>query len=640
MGEPRQTPTEELETLRRELAALRRDYLETDRARLAAEQRGDDLAERLKAAREEVGALRRSASWRASAPLRWPRLISLRARDWQATVAEKVDRHDGVFAAIKALIEAWRSPNQPQTTGAYQRWIDQQSTRADTAGVESLAYQPRISVLVPVFNPPPDLLKAAIESVCRQHYPHWELCLADDCSTDPSVKALLAEAADWDERINVVYRPSNGHISAASNTALEAASGEYVALLDQDDLLADEALLAVAESINAHPDAVILYSDEDRIEENTDRRIDPYFKADYDYELLLAQNLISHLGVYRRSEMEAVGGFREGFEGSQDLDLALRVIERIRPEQVVHIPRVLYHWRAVAGSTALANDEKGYATGIAARAVREHLQRTGQQARVEPCPDLTIFQSVNYRDGAAGLAVTAALTDPQAEWAIEKTIEDARVDYLHAGGEGGYACRFNRAVAHSQADVLFFLDDGIASASPGALEHLGAWAVQARIGCVAPRVWSTRRRLDHGGLVFSDNDTAQFVFQDWRRGLYGYGARAVLHQRYAALSPFAFAMARSTFESLGGLDECFRSHLAAVDLMLRAHRAGLHNIWLPAASLKLLPGRGRAKANLFADARIPAVDRQRWREHWPDWPAGEGVHPCLSADGDYDLVFR
>ncbi|MRH79048.1 glycosyltransferase [Spiribacter sp. C176] len=603
---------------------LRRRLLETQRAQLAAEQRADDALARLAAAREEVTALRNSASWRVSAPLRWPKLFALAFAEWRAVMAETISRHDGFMRACRAYLAQRNSSNGPQTEAHYQIWLAKQK-RLNTPPPEK---QPLISVILPVYNPPPELLEQAIDSVRAQNYPRWELCVADDCSTDPAVREVLDAQAAADQRIKVVYRKRNGHISAASNSAIEIAQGDYLALLDHDDLLTADALSAVAQSISAHPDAVILYSDEDRIQAHTGRRIDPYFKSSFNYELLLAQNMISHLGVYRRAEVLAAGGFREGFEGSQDLDLALRVIEQIKPEQVVHIPQVLYHWRAIAGSTALSNDEKGYATGIAARAVGEHLERTGQVAKVEPCYDLTIFQAINYREGAHDLRVTALLQDAAAQPALAASVEDATVNYQPLSPA---------TLTQSKADVLFILDGMIAKASPGALEHLAAWAMQRRVGCVAPRVWSTRRRLDHGGLVFPKNDQAHFVFQDWQRGLYGYGGRAVLHQRYAAMSPFAYAIARETYHELGGLDSRFQSHLAGVDLMLRAHQAGLHNVWLPAASLTLAPGKSRAKANLFADKRIPASDLAYWRERWPNWPAGEGVHPLLSADGEYDL---
>jgi hypothetical protein len=222
---------------------------------------------------------------------------------------------------------------------------------------ERLTYRPLISVLMPVYNTDQRWLKAAIQSVRDQMYPNWELCIADDASTDSRVGKVLRDFLSKDPRIKVDFRRVNGHISAASNSALQLATGEFVALADHDDVLPAHALLAVVHELNRHPDADIVYSDEDRIDES-DRRFDPYFKPDFNIELFRGQNFISHLGVYRTDLVRRVGGFREGLEGSQDYDLAWRVLEQSSAQRIRHIPHVLYHWRAIAGSAALGTREK------------------------------------------------------------------------------------------------------------------------------------------------------------------------------------------------------------------------------------------------------------------------------------------
>ena len=217
--------------------------------------------------------------------------------------------------------------------------------------IRALRRKPLISVLVPVYNPNLQFLQEAFDSVRNQVYDAWELCLADDASTDPAVRPLLEEMARSDERVRVEFRKTNGHIAACSNSALQLARGEWCALLDQDDLLAPHALAAVAAEIADYPAAGIIYTDEDKIDASS-ARSNPYFKGDWNHELLLGQNFINHLGVYRAALLREIGGFREGFEGSQDYDLALRCVEKLQPEQVRHIPRVLYHWRMAEGSVA------------------------------------------------------------------------------------------------------------------------------------------------------------------------------------------------------------------------------------------------------------------------------------------------
>ncbi|MFN8733788.1 MAG: glycosyltransferase family 2 protein, partial [Hyphomonadaceae bacterium] len=209
--------------------------------------------------------------------------------------------------------------------------------------------KPLISILMPVYNPPLPFLKAAINSVLNQSYPHWELCIADDCSDQSTTRPYLESLAASDPRIKVVFREKNGHISACSNSALELASGPYTGLLDQDDELDRDALFWVAQALMRSGNVDLIYSDEDKIDE-FGNRFDPYFKCEFNYELFLAQNMISHFGVYRTALVRQVGGFRLGLEGSQDHDLALRVFEQSTPENIIHIPRVLYHWRALEGS--------------------------------------------------------------------------------------------------------------------------------------------------------------------------------------------------------------------------------------------------------------------------------------------------
>jgi len=263
--------------------------------------------------------------------------------------------------------------------------LSRRDIRAIRQTTTRLTYQPLLSVLMPVYNTDERWLRRAIESVQHQLYSNWELCIADDRSTDPRVGEVLREIQSSDPRLRIHFRDVNGHISAASNSALALASGEFIVLLDHDDVLPRHALAAVVHELNRHPDADIVYSDEDRIDE-AGRRYDPYFKPDWNPELFYSQNLISHLGVYRTAMVRQVGGFREGFEGSQDYEMALRVVEETQPARIRHIPLILYHWRAIPGSAALDVHQKSYATDAARLAVEAHFTRTGVEATIEPAP--------------------------------------------------------------------------------------------------------------------------------------------------------------------------------------------------------------------------------------------------------------
>jgi len=212
---------------------------------------------------------------------------------------------------------------------------------------------------MPVFNPKPEWLSAAIESVLDQAYPHWELCIADDCSTDPEIRKLLDQYCSTDSRIRVFYRSVNGHISDCLNSALAMASSPWIVLLDHDDLLTADALLLVSHAINSFPSARLIYSDEDKISSDGSL-FGPYFKSDWNPLLMEGQNLISHLGVYQAELVKSIGGFRLGYEGSQDYDLALRYIEQIDRNDIHHIPLVLYHWRVHDQSISSGIQAKPY----------------------------------------------------------------------------------------------------------------------------------------------------------------------------------------------------------------------------------------------------------------------------------------
>ena len=203
------------------------------------------------------------------------------------------------------------------------------------------------------------MARKCIDSVLDQTYDHWELCISDDASTDPAIRKCLESYQAKDDRIKVVFRQENGHISLATNSALEMAEGEFIALLDNDDELPPFALYEVAKVLNIHPELDLIYSDEDKIDADGNR-FDPHFKADWSPDTLMGNNYISHLGVYRTSIVKKFGGFRKGYEGSQDYDLVLRVTEQIPADHIYHIDRVLYHWRTIPGSTASNGEAKSY----------------------------------------------------------------------------------------------------------------------------------------------------------------------------------------------------------------------------------------------------------------------------------------
>jgi glycosyltransferase involved in cell wall biosynthesis len=291
------------------------------------------------------------------------------------------------FLLIQRAINAIRRANYRRIRArraparlAYQQAIQDKAAQSDLMyrgyhqRYQALPHRPLISIVMPVYNAHTPWLQSAIESVRSQIYQEWELCIADDASTRQEVHAYLHDIVKADSRIKVIFRPSNGHISAASNSALDMANGDYVALMDQDDLIPPQALLRVTEALRDCPEAKLVYSDEDIIWLDGLRE-SPSNKGPWAPQKLLTTNYVCHLGIYSRALLKSIGGFRTGFEGAQDHDLILRCSEQLRNDEVVYIPEVLYHWRAHEGSTSTGDGAKPYVKAARNKSIQSHLSR-------------------------------------------------------------------------------------------------------------------------------------------------------------------------------------------------------------------------------------------------------------------------
>jgi glycosyltransferase involved in cell wall biosynthesis len=482
--------------------------------------------------------------------------------------------------------------------------------------------RPIISVIMPVYNTPEKWLRQAIESVRKQIYPHWELCIADDASTASHVGEVLRHYAALDPRIKIVFRESNGHISAASNSALELASGEFVAFLDHDDELHELALYCVAAEIDTCPDVALIYSDEDRIDENG-RRFHPHFKSDWNADLFLSQNFINHLGVYRIQVVREVCGFREGYEGSQDYDLALRVIERISPSQIRHIPRVLYHWRAVPGSTAFLISEKNYATEAAKRALTSHLQRTNRDGRVAPAPrgffrivralstkaprvciiffanragqDLNdtlqkLLRCTDYDDYEIAILPLNERTDAPGGGAESSGLVPIRV--IDGGKLRQSAIALNYAAQDTEAEIVLFLDATLAPTDGGWLRELVSHALRPEIGAVGAKLLNPDGKIIHAGLLLGigksgSSKVAGSALYGLPGNHPGHVGRAHLLQNFSAIAGACLMIRRSVFKDMGGFDA---HHLPRmfydVDLCLRLGEKGYRVLYTPYVTLR------------------------------------------------------
>ena len=521
------------------------------------------------------------------------------------------------------IVENYRALDNDQASKSYHTWIAsfepaQNTYPALAAEQAQWSKKPTFSVVMPVYNTPRRVLREAIESVLAQIYPHWELCIANDASTKSHVRQILQEYSERDSRIKVIHRKSNGHIVAASNSALkELATGEFVALLDHDDLLHPLALHFVAEAINRNPDAGLIYSDEDKIDVNG-RRYDPHFKCNFNYELLLSQNMICHLGVYRRSILNEIGGFVPGYEGSQDHDLALRAIEHLTPSQIVHVPRVLYHWRAITGSTAMAASEKPYAAIAARKAIADHLARRGISAEVIPAPQAPSLVRVRFtipepqplvsiiiptRDRAdlLGMCLDSLLAktgyqnyeiividngsvEPATHALLARMPKD-RVRVLRDASPFNYSALNNRAVEQAKGDFVCLMNNDIEITDGDWLREMVSFAIQPGVGAVGARLWYPDGRLQHGGVILGIGGVAGHAHKFLEHNQCGYFCRAVLHQAFSAVTAACLVIRKSIYQDVGGLDEKLEIAFNDVDFCLRVREAGYRNVWTPYAEL-------------------------------------------------------
>jgi O-antigen biosynthesis protein len=507
----------------------------------------------------------------------------------------------------------------------YDRWVRKFDTLSQSdrdqirAHIRYFKYRPLISVIMPVYETPQWALREAIDSVRQQLYPHWELCIADDASNAPHVTDVLRQAAAEDSRIKWMRRDQNGHISAASNSALSLAAGELVALMDHDDRLAQHALYEVVVALNNDPTLDIIYSDEDQIDRKG-RRSKPYFKTDWNIDLLLGHNMISHLGVYRRSLLERIGGFREGFEGSQDYDLALRSANATAASRICHIPSVLYHWRRDYGAPSFSEQRLTECSDAALRAISDHLNRRHEKGEVVPHPVLPQWSRVirpvprpaplvsmivptRDRVDLLGRCIAGLLekTDyPELEILIvdhaselpetfaffEKLKLDPRVRVLPFEGAFNYSAINNMAVAEAKGSIVALINNDIDVINSGWLSEMVSLAIMEDVGAVGAKLVYPNNRVQHGGIVLGVGGIANHFNYSLPRWATGYFGRNLLTSSVSAVTGACLVVRKSVFEEVGGLNEkdlpvAFND----VDFCLKLRRKGYRNVWTPHAEL-------------------------------------------------------
>tara|TARA_R110002051_G_scaffold315152_1_gene393091 strand:+ start:12617 stop:15190 length:2574 start_codon:yes stop_codon:yes gene_type:complete len=506
----------------------------------------------------------------------------------------------------------------------YLDWVeafDYDPARDDAGYIDrlnTLKCKPLISVVMPVYKTPLDLLDKAIESVRAQLYTNWELCIADDASGDRALTARLDYWRKRDSRIKFETRKINGNISAATNTAFALVEGEWMALLDHDDELRPHALAEIALTLVEHPDAELIYSDEDKLD-HTGARYGPYFKPEYSQFLLYGQNYFNHLTVHKAENVREAGGWQLGYEGSQDFDLNLRIIEMVEPEKIVHIPKILYHWRAVAGSTAVDVAEKSYAWEAGKRALHDHFERTGQAVVVgrtpgypyyqvswalpHPAPKVSLVIPTRDRAGLVRVCVNSIIEKtayPDYEIIIidnqsremetlilfDELTEDPRVRVLKYDDEFNFSSINNFGVTHAKGDIVGLINNDIEVINADWLWNMVVLAAREDVGCVGAMLYYPNDTIQHAGVVVGIGGVAGHSHKYLPRGAQGYFARLQLVHDVTAVTAACLVVRKSVYQEVGGLNEAdLRIAFNDVDFCLKVDEAGYRNVWTPRAEL-------------------------------------------------------
>jgi len=503
---------------------------------------------------------------------------------------------------------------------AYINWIRKNEKNIhEPLSTSEYPYQPMISIVMPTYNTPEDFLKKAIESVIAQSYQNWELCIADDASSDKKTLHLLNEYRKKYDNICVYFRSKNGHISQASNTALKLAKGKYVAFLDHDDMLAPNALKEVVKMLNQNQDLKLIYSDEDKIDEE-DNRFDPHFKSDWNPDMFFSQNYISHLTVLKKEVIHQTGGFRIGYEGSQDYDLLLRTLNHIKESEIAHIEKVLYHWRALPGSTALNASQKDYTTLSGLKALKDFFDKKDKGIKVSkgllpntykviyplPQEQPLVTLLIPTRDGYDILSkCVQSILDKTIyknyeiiildnQTSDSKTLEYFKflianhptIKIVKYDKPFNYSAINNFGAEHAKGKLIGLVNNDVEVISDHWLSEMVQHALRPEIGAVGAKLYYDNDTIQHAGVVLGIGGVAGHTHKHQKRDSHGYFSRLKIIQNYSAVTAACLLVRKELFDEVDGLEE---EHLKVafndIDFCLKLQEKGYRNLWTPYVEL-------------------------------------------------------
>ena len=499
----------------------------------------------------------------------------------------------------------------PFDNADYKKWI--RSVDNATAS-DKLEYRPLISVLIPVYNAKGEYLRECIDSVLEQSYDNFEMCIVDDASTNKDTLEVLKAYGD-NERIRIKRREKNGHISRASNDALEMAKGEFIALVDNDDVLAKDALYKMVQVLNKNKKLDLIYSDEDKINKYG-MRCCPHFKPDWSPDTLFSLNYVCHLMVARTKLVREVGGFTVGMEGAQDYDLVLKLTEKTN--RIYHIPEILYHWRMIKGSTALRLDNKQYASDKGKLAIEKALKRRKIDAEVQKDP-ISSYYRVIYRvkkEPKVSIIIPtrdyAELTKKCLESIYKKTTyENYEIIVVNNGSkeekifalfkgykkthdnfrvvdadmEFNYSIINNLAVREAKGEIIILLNNDIEVITPEWLSLMVGYAIQPHVGAVGAKLLYPDDTIQHGGVVLGMGGVAGHIFLNEERDANFMFGRTRVPYDIGAVTAACLCVEKKKYEEVGGLEEDLKVAFNDIDFNMKLLKKGYYNVILPMVEL-------------------------------------------------------
>ena len=586
-------------------------------------------------------------------------VVPLRKAD---ILAKKLDKYvekgirywksQGAAALVEKVVT--KVKNVRQGPPSYQKWIRHHlpdRNELEKQKKTSFGYRPKISFVVPLYKTPEKYLRRLTESFQEQTYSNWELCFSDGSGAQSPLTELLKELTAKDNRIKYVSHEEPLQISEHTNSAIEIATGDFIAFADHDDELTPNALFECVKAINEKPQTLVIYTDEDKMSMDGHKFFQPHFKPDYNPDLLCTVNYICHLFVVSRKVIEKVGGLRSEFDGAQDYDFVLRCVEAVKDEEICHIPKILYHWRCHEDSTAENPESKLYAFEAGRRAVQAHYERTGIHAEVFEGEYLGLYRTKFIRDHDPLISIIIPNKDhiddlkrcmesieqkstyknyeyiivennstdsATFEYYKKLEAENPKVRMVYWDGVFNYSAINNYGASFAKGEYLLLLNNDTEIINPDCLEELMGYCMRKDVGAVGARLYYEDDTIQHAGVVIGFGGIAGHCFVQQKRGTTGYCHRIICAQDYSAVTAACMMVKRSAFDAVGGLSEELAVAFNDIDFCMKLRKAGYLIVYNPYAELYHYESKSRGLEDTPEKVARFNKEVATFEKKWPD----------------------